>query len=1162
MFVGSDSKIYCSVCYPQQKPLPPSVDTRSILAGEGKGCPRCGGRVFEAERMTVAAGTFHRSCFSCETCRQQLNYSNFASEGSRLFCPGCFKKTVETARAKSVGPADLATIKGSSGENCGRCGGLVFQLELVQTRRGRRFHRSCLTCHHCKAGLLASTLQEAGDEGEVYCKACYAVLFGHRRARSVGPSQAAVKAGPGEAACLGCGFKVFQAERVGVVGGCYHESCFKCGACHRLLDSTTANTGRAGKILCKKCLVRESRTTPELNQVFVRAFVDTNTIPAAEDDPDMCVRCGGKVFLAERRAARSGNYHAACFTCQTCGRLLDLSSACDGEEGEVMCGSCYSRKYSLTHSRPAPVLLPPPAPSSCARCGGAVVQAEEVVTTGGARYHRRCADTRPANTLPLSSIKAGQTEESCARCGGKIFEPERLKTKYATFHRKCFSCKVCSKLLESSLHDVLSGPDKDIYCRKCHKEKFEKETAVAFSDPKSIVALDGKGCPRCHGKVYTAEQIVEKGRNFHVGCFTCKTCKKPLSNKLQVCVGSDEEVYCKNCYKHQQLQSPVRGPSGVDTAAIKGEEKESCPRCHGKVFEAEKMKTKSRVFHQKCFSCKLCQHSLSYNSMYCDREGEIFCKACYLKTYFVGRPNHYLDTSRGEAVEGGEGVEGDPSGCVRCGVSVFQAERVVTRAGLYHSSCLACSHCGRALHTSNLCEGEGGVFRRHCYSVLHGPRSRSQSRGPVDLAQFQAGEEDPNKCRGCQGKIFQPEKLSTCFGSFHSPCFKCSKCERNLVATIDKACMRNELILCKQCFNKEKSISKKEGNDEDGILTYAKSIVDCQAIPASEDDPNRCLRCAGKVFDAERMSMKSGQFHKKCFSCFECRRPLDYTTAADSALGEVFCLACYDKNFGPRSLVVEDENRYKTDTIRPSNGESGCPRCGFAVFNAEKVEVRGRSYHARCARCLSCNSLLNSLNLCAGKDGAILCTGCYTRTYGGASYRGAQTQNWVNGLPPGPAPQTYTDVANIKPAQGEAGCHRCSGVVYEAEKVIVSSKLVFHKSCFSCKLCSAALDVMKLTIGPDQEIFCKPCYKDVMEASKISSHTATDTIRASQDDQSGCPRCGGVVYDVEKISTKHKVFHKNCISCLICKHKLEASTYVEGPKEEVYCKGVFIKMIK
>ena len=35
------------------------------------------------------------------------------------------------------------------------------------------------------------------------------------------------------------------------------------------------------------------------------------------------------------------------------------------------------------------------------------------------------------------------------------------------------------------------------------------------------------------------------------------------------------------------------------------------------------------------------------------------------------------------------------------------------------------------------------------------------------------------------------------------------------------------------------------------------------------------------------------------------------------------------------------------------------------------------------------------------------------------------------------------------------------------------------------------------------------------------------------------------------------MFHKNCISCLLCKHKLEASSYVEGPGQEVYCKTCY-----
>ena len=238
------------------------------------------------------------------------------------------------------------------------------------------------------------------EDGEVYCKACYAVLFGHKRAKSLGPSPArSLRAGPGEVACLGCGFAVFEPERV----GSYHRTCFKCCRCNCLLDPTTANTGPAGQMFCRKCLARETRTTPELNQVFVRSHVQTDTIPASEDDPDMCVRCGGKVFLAERRTARSGVYHSACFSCSSCGRMLESSSACEGTAGELVCSACHARKYTVTSS--SPVVTRPDRARLCAHCGGTVVSGEEVVW-GGSLVHRRCANTRPNTPAQLDQVRS------------------------------------------------------------------------------------------------------------------------------------------------------------------------------------------------------------------------------------------------------------------------------------------------------------------------------------------------------------------------------------------------------------------------------------------------------------------------------------------------------------------------------------------------------------------------------------------------------------------------------------------------------------------------------------------------------------------------------------------------------------------------------------
>ena len=79
IYVGQDNKIYCSAHYPKPTPLPIEVDTTKIMAKDGYGCPKCGGMVFDAEKMTIKAGVFHKLCFNCNLCGQALNYSNFTS---------------------------------------------------------------------------------------------------------------------------------------------------------------------------------------------------------------------------------------------------------------------------------------------------------------------------------------------------------------------------------------------------------------------------------------------------------------------------------------------------------------------------------------------------------------------------------------------------------------------------------------------------------------------------------------------------------------------------------------------------------------------------------------------------------------------------------------------------------------------------------------------------------------------------------------------------------------------------------------------------------------------------------------------------------------------------------------------------------------------------
>ena len=68
-------------------------------------------------------------------------------------------------------------------------------------------------------------------------------------------------------------------------------------------------------------------------------------------------------------------------------------------------------------------------------------------------------------------------------------------------------------------------------------------------DVAAIKAPPGKGCPRCEGQVFHAEQMFSKGKTYHKKCFTCNTegCKKPLDS-VSACDAPDGEIYCKGMW--------------------------------------------------------------------------------------------------------------------------------------------------------------------------------------------------------------------------------------------------------------------------------------------------------------------------------------------------------------------------------------------------------------------------------------------------------------------------------------------------------------------------------------------------------------------------------------------------------------------------------------
>ncbi|XP_011254260.1 muscle LIM protein Mlp84B isoform X4 [Camponotus floridanus] len=343
------------------------------------------------------------------------------------------------------------------------------------------------------------------------------------------------------------------------------------------------------------------------------------------------------------------------------------------------------------------------------------------------------------------------------------------------WHKECFKCANCSKRLDSI--NCCEGPDKDIYCKVCYGKRFgpkgygygqgggalqsdcyangDAAPRTTVIDTAIIKAPPGKGCPRCGGVVFAAEQVLAKGREWHRKCYKCHDCTKTLDSII-ACDGPDRDVYCKTCYGKkwgphgygfacgsgflqtdgltEEEISANRPFYNPDTTSIKAPAGQGCPRCGGMVFAAEQQLAKGTMWHKKCFNCAECHRPLD-SMLACDGpDKEIHCRACYGKLFgpkgfgFGHKPTlvstngdhapSYIDAKPQVGQKRNDG-----NGCSRCGYPVYAAEQMISKNRVWHKRCFSCGECHRSLDSTNLNDGpDGDIYCRGCYGRKFGPK--------------------------------------------------------------------------------------------------------------------------------------------------------------------------------------------------------------------------------------------------------------------------------------------------------------------------------------------------------------------------------------------------------------------------------------------------------
>ncbi|XP_043331301.1 actin-binding LIM protein 1 isoform X15 [Cervus elaphus] len=157
----------------------------------------------------------------------------------------------------------------------------------------------------------------------------------------------------------------------------------------------------------------------------------------------------------------------------------------------------------------------------------------------------------------------------CHGCG-EFVEGEVVTALGKTYHPNCFACTICKRPFPPGDRVTFNG--RDCLCQLC---------AQPMSSSPKEASCSGN-CAGCGRDIKNGQALLALEKQWHLGCFKCKSCGKVLTGEY---ISKDGAPYCEKDYQ---------GLFGV-----------KCEACHqfitGKVLEAG-----DKHYHPSCARCSRC----------------------------------------------------------------------------------------------------------------------------------------------------------------------------------------------------------------------------------------------------------------------------------------------------------------------------------------------------------------------------------------------------------------------------------------------------------------------------------------------------------------------------------------------------------------------------
>uniref|UniRef100_A0A6G1RHJ2 Filamin-binding LIM protein 1 n=1 Tax=Hypotaenidia okinawae TaxID=2861861 RepID=A0A6G1RHJ2_9GRUI len=196
---------------------------------------------------------------------------------------------------------------------------------------------------------------------------------------------------------------------------------------------------------------------------------DANGYPERDSSRDICAFCHKAVGPRDPTVeAMRKQYHADCFTCRTCHRLL-AGQRYYQKDGRPTCDTCYQATLE-----------------KCAKCQGVIT--ERIVRALGKGYHPGCFScTACGRAIGTESFAVDEQDEVycvtdfyrkyaaiCSACEHPIIPREdkdtyKIECLGRSFHESCYRCESCGTPLSPEPTENGCYPLGDhLLCKSCH----------------------------------------------------------------------------------------------------------------------------------------------------------------------------------------------------------------------------------------------------------------------------------------------------------------------------------------------------------------------------------------------------------------------------------------------------------------------------------------------------------------------------------------------------------------------------------------------------------------------------------------------------------------------------------------------------------------------